>query len=73
MKKFMVSLVLVISVSTIAYIYFKNTNKTKDVKEYEYTLQVSDNCCKPTEVEQNKAMSCPYLDSIKTKETTCKH
>jgi len=73
MKKYIVSLVLVISVSAIAYIYYRNINKTKDVKEYEYTLQIQDNCCKPAEVDQNKSKSCPYLDSIKTKKTTCKH
>lgn len=73
MKKYIVSLVLVISVSAIAYIYFRNIIKTRVAKESEYTLQVQDNCCKPAEVDQNKSKSCPYLDSIKTKRAACKH
>ncbi len=73
MKKYIVSLVLVISISTMAYIYFRNINKTKDVKDYEYTLRIKDNCCKPADTVQNKSVGCPYLDSIKTKRTACKH
>ncbi len=72
MKKLIVSLVLVISVSAIAYIYFRNISKRRVAKKYEYTLRGQGNCCKSTEVDQNKLKSCPYLDSIKTKQTTCK-
>ena len=73
MKKLMVSLVLVISVSAIAYFYINNIVKTRTAKKYEYTLRVQDNCCKPTEVDQNKLKSCPYLDSLKNKGAACKH